>query len=98
MTRSAESSTKSGRPVTLVPMPPGLWMILLGSGCAILSPLFGLLVGSTVQSAPTGWLLNPLYWGIFFGIGMAGIGVLVAAVGARRLWLHQRNHRQEEVR
>lgn len=75
-----------GRQVVLQPAPPGLWMVLLGVSVAALAPLFGLLIGVMIgpdYQAP----LPPIYGGLLFGFLVGGIGVLVAALGGRRMYL-----------
>lgn len=83
------SAPAPGRPVVLKPAPPGLWMVLVGCGVAGLAPLFGFLVGSTVGpdfNAP----LPPMYGGLMFGFILGGVGVLVAILGGRRMYLANR--------
>ena len=84
-----------GRPVRLVPTPPGLWAILLGVAVAALAPLFGFLIGSGMGSTDGDATLSPLYWGLFAGVVIGALGVLAALVGGRRLWLHL--HRDDGV-
>lgn len=77
----------AGRPVRLEPTPPGFWMTVLGVVAAGLAPLFGFLIGTTMGPTADAFL-QPLYWGLFLGVVVGGAGVLVAAFGARRWWLH----------
>lgn len=56
-----------GRPVHLVPTPPGLWRVLLGVVVALLAPFFGILIGSGIGAAEGGNRMDPLYWGFFIG-------------------------------
>ena len=86
----------AGRPVRLVPTPPGFWMTVLGAVTAGLAPLFGFLIGTIISGTETDFFLQPLYWGLFLGVVVGGIGVLVAALGARRWWLHSRAARDAE--
>jgi ABC-type transport system involved in cytochrome c biogenesis permease component len=70
-------------------------MTLLGASAAVLAPLLGFLVGSASGSPEGDPLLSPLYWGLFIGVLVGGVGVVVAAIGGRRLWLHShRDHRE----
>ena len=90
MSETSSLSHAPGRPVRLVPTPPGFWMTLLGAGTAAMAPLFGFLIGS-VMGRPAGEaLLSPMYWGLFIGVVIGAFGVLVAVLGGRRLWLHSR--------
>ena len=61
-------SATPGRPVRLVPVPPGFWMTLLGVGLAALAPLFGFLVGRMVGAGEGGALFSPMYRGLFRGV------------------------------
>lgn len=88
MNQSQDISAPPGRPVRLVPSPPGFWTTLLGVGLAAIAPLFGFLAGSTLGSSEGEGLFTPLYWGLFIGVILGGIGVVIAAVGGRRLWRH----------
>ena len=93
MSENSDLSVAPGRPVRLVPTPPGFWTTLLGVGTAVLAPLFGFLVGSA-SGAPEGDpVLSPLYWGLFTGVVVGGVGVVAAVIGGRRLWLH--SHRED---
>lgn len=87
MSADIDPSLTPGRPIRLVPTPPGFWMTLLGASTAVLAPLLGFLVGSA-SGAPEGDpLLSPLYWGLFIGVLVGGVGVVAAVIGGRRLWL-----------
>src|SRR5690606_3102097 len=89
-----------GRPIRLEPTPPGFRMTLLGAFPAVLGPFFGFLVGSSMGRGDGDPLLSPLYWGLFVGVVVGGLGVIAAVIGGRRLWLHyHREHRaqQDEV-
>ncbi len=89
MSDNSSLSAPPGRPVRLVPTPPGFWMTLLGVCTAAIAPLFGFLIGSTMGSAGDDALLSPLYWGLFTGVVIGGLGIVAAAIGGRRLWLDQ---------
>lgn len=74
-----------GRPVRLVPTPPGFRRLILGGALAVLAPLFGVLMGTSAGSEDTASAMAPLYWGFFIG-GLIGlIGLVVAATGGLRL-------------
>lgn len=88
MTDDTAASAPPGRPVRLVPTPPGFWMALLGGGLAALAPLFGFLAGSMAGAPEGDVMLSPLYWGLFGGVLLGGVGVLMAMAGGWRLWTH----------
>ncbi|MDN5570198.1 MAG: hypothetical protein L0G22_02885 [Propionibacteriaceae bacterium] len=78
-----------GRPVRLVPTPPGFWMTVLGVVAAGLAPLFGFLIGTILGPSSGDFFLAPLYWSLFTGVLVGAGGVLVAAWGGRRWWRHR---------
>lgn len=84
-----------GRPVRLVPTAPGFWMAVLGVCVAALAPLFGFLIGSMVSSPDEDVWLQPIYWGLFIGIVVGGLALLVAVFGGWRLWKYSRLGRDE---
>lgn len=92
-----ELHVEPGRPIRLVPMPPGLWMVILGVFAAVFSPFFGFLIGSSMGRPEGDPLLTPLYWGLFVGVVIGGIGVLSAVLGGRRLWQHLHREPRDEV-
>lgn len=96
MTENQDLAVAPGRPVRLVPTPSGFWMTLLGVATAVLAPLFGFLVGSASGMPEDNPLLSPMYWGLFVGVVIGGLGVVAAVIGGRRLWLHA--HREETRR
>lgn len=87
---AAEPPHQPGRPVVLVPTPPGLWMVLLGVFVAMLAPLFGFLWGGTFGSGADDQVLSPIYIGLFVGVLVGAVGVVVALFGGVRLYRH--NH------
>ena len=92
MSANSDPSVTRGRPIRLVPTPPGFWMTLLGASTAVLAPLLGFLVGSATGAPEGDPLLSPLYWGLFIGVLVGGLGVVAAVIGGRRLWLD--SHRE----
>src|SRR5690606_4345254 len=83
-----DSIITPGRPVRLEPTAPGFWMTVLGVCIAALAPLLGFLMGTMMGRPEDEVMLDPLYWGLFGGVIIGGIGVLVAVVGGVRLWRH----------
>ena len=73
----------AGRPIRLVPMAPGVWTILLGSGVMLLGPLFGFLFGTMVGTEPETWGMSPIFLYLFIGFIVAGLGLGVVLLGAR---------------
>lgn len=96
MSENSDLLVEPGRPIRLEPTPPGFWMTLLGVFAAVLAPLFGFLVGSTMGRPEGDPFLSPLYWGLFIGVVIGGLGVVAAVIGGRRLWLNV--HREDEHR
>lgn len=75
-----------GRPVILTPTPSGFRRLLLGSVIALLAPLFGILIGSSIGRGDSFTNMQPMYWGFFVGGLIGGAALLVAASGALALW------------
>lgn len=105
MGESLDDVPPAGRPVRLVPTPPGFWRLVLGVVVATFAPLFGFLVGSMSGTPDPGAGLTPQYWGLFVGFVLGGLGLGVAFLGGRRLWFHyhrrddrRRDERRREVR
>lgn len=94
LTHDTEPDLPPGRPIRLVPTPPGFWMTVLGVFAAVMAPFFGFLVGSTIGRPEGETILTPLYWGLFIGVVIGALGVLSAILGGRRLWLH--HHREPQ--
>jgi hypothetical protein len=80
-----------GRPVVLVPTPPGMWRALLGTSVAVLAPLLGFLVGGVFGAGTIGESMDPMFISLFIGIVIGGLGLLVALSGGARLWRHFHN-------
>lgn len=95
MSRDDAEVITRGRPVRLVPTPPGFWLTVLGTCVAALAPLFGFLAGSMISGSQADFWLEPIYWGLFLGVLVGGVGVLMAVLGGRRLWRHSRMDRAE---
>lgn len=74
-----------GRPVRLVPTPPGFWRVTGGAIVAVLAPFFGILIGSTMGSEEAGARMDPLFWGFFLGCLVGALGIVSVGLGARRL-------------
>lgn len=84
-----------GRPVRLVPTPPGFWRVAGGIIVAMLAPFFGILIGSTVGAEDPSVRMDPLYWGFFFGAVIGGLGLLSAFSGSRQLRRSTQEEHQE---
>ena len=84
-----------GRPVRLVPTPPGFWRVAGGVIVAMLAPFFGILIGSTVGAEDPAVRMTPLYWGFFVGALVGGLGLVSAFFGARQLMRDARSGRRE---
>lgn len=90
-----DSPLEPGRPVVLVPTPPGLWRLLLGIAVAALAPLLGFLWGGTFGPGDGDDAFSPIYLGLFLGVLVGGLGVVVALWGGVRLYRH---HHPDVVR
>ena len=77
---------ESGRPIVLTPLAPGLWTIIMGGVFLVLGPLFGFLIGSMLATSNEVWGMSPMYLWLFLGFLVAGVGLAVVLLGARRLW------------
>lgn len=85
-----DSPIPPGRPVRLEPTPPGFRRVLLGAVVAVLSPLFGILVGTSVGSLDTTSAMDPLYWGFFLGGLIGALGLVSVGFGAASLLRYSR--------
>lgn len=93
MTQTGNDTIAPGRPVRLVPTAPGFWMTLLGSCLAAIAPLFGFLFGSMRGRPNEDLAMDPLYLGLFAGVLVGAVGVLLAVLGGVRLW--RNSHRAD---
>lgn len=85
MTTQPETQPEPGRPITLTPVPPGLWLVIGGAIVATLGPLFGFLVGSMLGSDLDADGLSPIYLWLFIGFVVGGVGVVMLLLGVRRM-------------
>lgn len=85
-----------GRPVRLEPTPPGFWRVMLGAVVAVLAPLFGILVGTSVGAQDTAGAMDPLYWGFFLGGLVGALGLVSAGFGVASLIRHSRTAKADE--
>lgn len=74
-----------GRQIRLVPLAPGIWTVLLGAGAMVLGPLFGFLVGTMLGVNRTTWGMSPIFFFLFLGFMVAGLGLGVVLLGIRRI-------------
>ena len=81
-----------GRPVRLVPTPPGFWRAVGGAVVMVLAPFFGILIGSTMGDEDPASRMEPLYWGFFVGTLIGALAVVSIGLGIRQL---MRNPRTE---
>lgn len=97
MSDSGHDVPAAGRPVRLVPTRRGFWRLVLGICLATFAPLFGFLAGSmTGSSGPAAEMTAP-YWGLLVGFGLGALGLIVAFLGGRQLWLGRHHSAQQEV-
>lgn len=78
--------TDGGRPITLTPVPPGLWLVIGGLVVATLGPMFGFLLGTILGSTTQVGDLQPIYLFLFLGLLVGAVGIAMMLVGARRLY------------
>ncbi|MFI7546767.1 hypothetical protein [Actinoplanes sp. NPDC049599] len=81
---------EAGRPIRLVPVPPGMWLVVLGAGVLVLGPLFGFLIGTVLGTERETLGMSPIFLFLFLGFLVAGAGLGIAALGVRRV-LHHRS-------
>jgi hypothetical protein len=80
-----EAPAEEGRQVRLVPLAPGFWMVLLGCGAMVLGPLFGFLVGTMLGTDQRTLGMAPIFFFLFVGFMVAGLGLGAALLGLRRI-------------
>lgn len=97
LTEQDDSPAAPGRPVRLVPTPSGFWFVAGGIVVALLAPLFGILIGSSMGAEDPKARMVPLYWGFFIGSAIGALGLLSAAIGALRLFRGARGAGDPEV-
>lgn len=85
-----------GRPVRLVPTPTGFWRVTGGIVVAMLAPLFGILIGSTMGGEDPTQRMEPLFWGFFIGGGVGALGLVAAGFGVRELLRSRRGSSVED--
>ena len=85
-TQSSNDTAQTGRPVYLEPTAPGFWTTLCGAVLAVLAPLLGFLIGSTMGTGETDSVINPLFMGLFIGVIIGGVGVAIALLGGVRMY------------
>ena len=84
---------RPGRGIELQPLAPGAWTLIVGGCIAVLAPLFGFLVGTTFGRGGDDAVLNPIYLGLFLGVVVGGVGVLIALWGGWRIFHRRRDDR-----
>lgn len=77
----------AGRPIRLVPTPPGLWLMIGGGLIASLGPLFGFLIGSLIGDNPIAGQ-SPIYLFLFLGLVVGAVGIGMIVLGGVRLYRH----------
>jgi hypothetical protein len=85
MTTNADPLHEPGRPIRLIPVAPGFWLVLMGAGVMVLGPLFGFLIGTTLGPDSETLEMSPIFLFLFLGFLVAGAGLGVALLGVRRL-------------
>ena len=85
MTADLGQSSDGGRPIRLTPVPPGVWLVILGGGAAVLAPLFGLLIGAIRGAEQETFGVSSIFLFLFLGFFVAGAGLGIALLGVRRI-------------
>lgn len=85
MATDLDPRPEDGRPIQLTPVPPGVWLVVLGSGVSVLAPLFGFLVGSMLGDQSETLGVSPIFLFLFLGFLVAGAGLGIAFLGVRRI-------------
>lgn len=81
----ADATPEKGRQIRLVPVAPGSWLVILGSGVMVLGPLFGFLIGTVLGTEGDALGMSPIFLFLFLGFLVAGIGLGIAILGVRRI-------------
>jgi hypothetical protein len=89
MTTDLDPNHDKGRPIELTPVPPGVWLVILGGGVTVLGPLFGFLVGTVIGTEGETLGMSPLFLFLFLGFIVAGAGLGIAVLGVRRFLRHR---------
>ncbi|GAA3347307.1 hypothetical protein GCM10020358_61590 [Amorphoplanes nipponensis] len=89
MTTDPGPVPEPGRRIRLTPVPPGVWLVVLGGGVAVLGPLFGFLIGTVLGTERETLGMSPIYLFLFLGFLVAGAGLGLAGLGVRRILRHR---------
>jgi hypothetical protein len=85
MTTDLDPGPERGRPIRLIPVAPGVWLVILGGGVTVLGPLFGFLIGTVLGTERETLGMSPIFLFLFLGFLVAGAGLGIGIVGVRRL-------------
>ena len=85
MTTDVDPGPEEGRPIRLIPVAPGVWLVILGGGVTVLGPLFGFLIGTVLGTETETLGLSPIFLFLFLGFLVAGAGLATALIGVRRI-------------
>jgi hypothetical protein len=85
MTTELGTNPEKGRPIRLTPVPPGLWLVIIGAGVTVLAPLFGFLIGTILGTERQTLGLSPIFLFLFLGFLIGGVGLGIAILGVRRI-------------
>jgi hypothetical protein len=85
MTSDLDPGPEKGRPIQLIPVPPGVWLVILGGGVMVLGPLFGFLIGTVLGTEGETLGMSPIFLFLFLGFLVAGAGLGIAMLGVRRI-------------
>ncbi|GAA2533265.1 hypothetical protein [Pilimelia columellifera] len=90
MNTDLEAGPEEGRPIRLMPVPPGVWLVILGSGMMVLGPLLGFLIGTVLGPEGKTLGMSPIFLFLFLGFLSAGAGLGIAILGVRRILRNRR--------
>jgi uncharacterized membrane protein len=79
-----DTQTPTPAPPTVTPY-PGLWQVALGAVLAVLAPLAGFLGGTLAGPGQDAVNVDSLLAWLIGGLGVGGVGVLIALLGGLRL-------------